>query len=65
MVTELDLPVISLPKTKGFRLVNSKLPTIDIFNDVASPDEFQDLYDLQALTNPVSIKRREISATSR
>ncbi|HTN34843.1 MAG TPA: RES family NAD+ phosphorylase [Marinobacter sp.] len=52
MVTELDLPVISLPKTKGFRLVNSKLPTIDIFNDVASPDEFQDLYDLQALTNP-------------
>ncbi|SOB76036.1 RES domain-containing protein [Marinobacter sp. LV10R510-11A] len=48
----LDLPAISLSKTKGFRLINSKLPTIDIFNDVADPDEFQDLYDLQAMTNP-------------
>ena len=41
-----------LSKTKGFRLINSKLPTIGIFNDVADPDEFQDLYDLQAMTNP-------------
>lgn len=49
---ELDLPVISVSKTRGFRLINSKLPTIHIFNDVADPDEFQDLYDLQAMTNP-------------
>ena len=52
MVIELDLTVISVPKTKGFRLINSKLPTIHIFNDVAGPDEFQDLYDLQTMTNP-------------
>ncbi|MAZ06232.1 RES family NAD+ phosphorylase [Marinobacter sp. SS8-8] len=49
---ELNLPVIAVPETKGFRLVNSKLPPIDIFNDVADPDEFQDLFDLQAMTNP-------------
>lgn len=45
-------PVIRLPKTKGHRLINSKLPTIEIFNDVADADEFQDLYHLQAMTNP-------------
>lgn len=49
---EPDLPAIGLSKTKGFRLINSKLPTIEIFNDVADPDEFRDLYDLQAITNP-------------
>ncbi|OEY65063.1 RES family NAD+ phosphorylase [Marinobacter sp. X15-166B] len=45
-------PSIRLPKTKGYRLINSKLPTIDIFSDVATPEEFEDLYALQALTNP-------------
>lgn len=39
-------------KTQGFRLINSKLPPIHIFNDVASPETFEDLYALQALTNP-------------
>lgn len=48
----LPLPIISLLKTQGFRLINSKLPPIHIFNDVASPEEFEDLYALQALTNP-------------
>ncbi|WP_199457639.1 MULTISPECIES: RES family NAD+ phosphorylase [unclassified Marinobacter] len=47
-----QLPAITLPKTKGFRLINTRLPPIDIFNDVADADEFQDLFDLQALTNP-------------
>lgn len=47
-----DLPVIGLARTRGFRLVNSRLPTIDIFNDVSDPGEFLDLYDLQAMTNP-------------
>src|SRR5690554_7032223 len=46
-----QLPAITLPKTKGFRLINTRLPPIDIFNDVADADEFQDLFDLQALTN--------------
>lgn len=48
----LELTPISLEATRGFRLINSKLPTIEIFNDVADPQEFQDLYDLQAMTNP-------------
>ncbi|WP_447044909.1 RES family NAD+ phosphorylase [Vreelandella sp. H-I2] len=51
-MTHLQLPTISLLKTRGFRLINSKLPPIDIFNDVASSEEFEDLYALQALTNP-------------
>lgn len=46
------LPSITLEKTKGCRLISSKLPPIEIFNDVATPDEFDDLYELQALTNP-------------
>lgn len=48
----LTLPTITLPETQGFRLINSKLPPIAIFNDVASPEEFADLYALQAMTNP-------------
>jgi hypothetical protein len=36
----------------GYRLINSKFPPIAIFDDVASPDEFESLYALQALTNP-------------
>lgn len=51
-MTHLQLPTISLLKTQGFRLINSKFPPIPIFNDVASPEEFEDLYALQALTNP-------------
>ncbi|WP_152206477.1 RES family NAD+ phosphorylase [Marinobacter changyiensis] len=46
------LPSVTLGKTKGCRLISSKLPTIEIFSDVATPEEFQDLYELQALTNP-------------
>lgn len=36
----------------AYRLVNSKFPPIDIFDDVASNDEFEALYRLQARTNP-------------
>lgn len=36
----------------GYRLINSKYPTIDIFDDVADSDEFEDLFLLQSLTNP-------------
>ncbi len=37
---------------KGYRLINTKYPPISIFEDVASPDEFEALYAIQALTNP-------------
>lgn len=37
---------------KSYRLVNSKYPPIALFDDVASADEFDILYQIQALTNP-------------
>jgi hypothetical protein len=47
-----SLPTISLVHQKAYRLINSKLPTIDLFDDVASTEDFEDLYELQAFTNP-------------
>jgi hypothetical protein len=52
MVTAKDLPVLSADSVRAYRLVNSKFPPIAIFDDVASADEFEELYALQALTNP-------------
>jgi len=37
---------------KAHRLVNSKFPPIALFDDVASAEEFDALYAVQALTNP-------------
>lgn len=37
---------------KGHRLINSKFPPIPLFDDVANADDFDALYELQALTNP-------------
>ncbi|PSB87967.1 hypothetical protein C5F63_09000 [Photobacterium damselae subsp. damselae] len=37
---------------KGHRLINTKYPPIALFDDVASPEEFELLYAIQALTNP-------------
>ena len=34
------------------RLINSKYPTIDVFDDIASPDAFDAIYALQAKVNP-------------
>ncbi|WP_138437963.1 RES family NAD+ phosphorylase [Marinobacter shengliensis] len=47
-----SLPTKTLKHAKAYRLINSKLPTIELFDDVADAADFQDLYDLQALTNP-------------
>lgn len=46
------LPRIDLGATEAFRLVNTRYPTIPLFDDVADSDEFDALYALQALTNP-------------
>lgn len=43
---------VKLTKQKSHRLVNSKFPPISLFDDVADADEFDVLYELQALTNP-------------
>lgn len=47
-----QLQVLPGNPVKAYRLVNSKFPPIAIFDDVASADEFEDLYAIQALTNP-------------
>lgn len=52
MLDPSDIPDIQLTKQKGYRLINSKFPPISLFDDVASADEFELLYELQALTNP-------------
>ncbi len=48
----LSLPAVSLTHQRGYRLINSKYPPIFLFDDVADEDEFQCLFELQALTNP-------------
>ena len=47
-----DLRAYSDQRIVGYRLVNSKFPPIHLFDDVATPEEFEDLYEIQALTNP-------------
>lgn len=44
-----DLPGGQL---QAYRLVNSKFPPIALFDDVADAEEFDALYQIQALTNP-------------
>jgi hypothetical protein len=47
-----DLPSLPHRLTRGHRLINSKFPPINLFDDVASAGEFEALYALQSLTNP-------------
>ena len=51
-ISEGSLPLCKSKEVVGYRLVNSKFPPIGLFDDVASLDEFEALYALQALTNP-------------
>lgn len=52
MVVPSQLPVRPAEQRQAFRLVNSKFPPIALFDDVADADEFETLYQLQAMTNP-------------
>lgn len=53
MVSAADLNVLlGGDSIKSYRLVNSKFPPVALFDDVASADEFDILYHVQALTNP-------------
>ncbi len=47
-----SLPYAGSRKRSAYRLVNSKFPPIALFDDVASADEFEAIYEVQALTNP-------------
>ncbi|NMY89985.1 RES family NAD+ phosphorylase [Pseudomonas psychrotolerans] len=52
MVKLEDLPLLKGAPLQGHRLVNSKFPPIALFDDVADTEDFETLYQLQALTNP-------------
>lgn len=47
-----QLPELRGELLRAYRLVNSKFPPIALFDDVADADEFEALYQIQALTNP-------------
>lgn len=46
------LATLAGQKLQAYRLVNSRFPPIALFDDVAAADEFEALYQIQALTNP-------------
>lgn len=52
MVDPQALPEIHIDHQVAYRLVNTKLPPIHLFDDVANADEFAALYEVQAITNP-------------
>ncbi|MGV8842391.1 MAG: RES family NAD+ phosphorylase [Pseudomonas sp.] len=52
MVMMSQLAVLAGEQLQAYRLVNSKFPPIALFDDVANADEFEVLYQIQALTNP-------------
>lgn len=52
MVEPSQLPERDEARLQAYRLVNSKFPPIALFEDVADAEQFETLYQLQALTNP-------------
>lgn len=52
MVKVNELAELAGEQLQAYRLVNSKFPPIAMFDDVADADEFEVLYQIQALTNP-------------
>ncbi len=47
-----SLPLLAGDPVQAYRLVNSKFPPISLFEDVANAEDFEVLYQVQALTNP-------------
>ena len=52
MVIFSELADLPTEQVQAHRLVNSKFPPIALFDDVADAEEFEALYQIQALTNP-------------
>jgi hypothetical protein len=52
MVKAAEPKIVSLGETHGYRLINSKFPPIDIFEQVISAEDFELAFLLQSLTNP-------------
>lgn len=47
-----DLDEYGVLNVVGYRLINAKFPPISLFDDVSDAEDFNDLYAVQALTNP-------------
>jgi hypothetical protein len=47
-----EIPRTALVPIKGYRLIHTKYPAIDVFVDVANPEEFDILFEIQEITNP-------------
>lgn len=47
-----QLPDLAGEPLQAYRLINSKFPPIALFDDVADANEFDALFQIQALTNP-------------
>lgn len=45
-------PTVALPWRPSYRLVPSRFPPVSLFDDVATADELDAVYAVQALTNP-------------
>jgi hypothetical protein len=52
MVGNNESEIIQLNDVHGYRLINSKYPPIDLFDDVASEAEFAAIFEIQSITNP-------------
>lgn len=52
MVAPLDAPEQRVEQLASYRLISSRFPPITLFEDVADAEDFEALYQLQALTNP-------------
>lgn len=51
-MSEPGIPRTPVVPLKGYRLLHTKYPAIYVFEDVATPEEFDVLYEIQKLTNP-------------
>ena len=54
MVNLSQLADLNSEQLQAYRLVNSKFPPIALFDDVANPEEFEALYQTQALDCPLN-----------
>lgn len=51
-MTHPEIPRTAVVPIKGYRLIHTKYPPISVFEDVASPEEFDVLFEIQEMTNP-------------
>ncbi|KEY59792.1 RES family NAD+ phosphorylase [Serratia sp. DD3] len=47
-----EIPRTAVVPLRGYRLIHTKYPAVSVFADVASPEEFDILFEIQQITNP-------------